>query len=65
MRCCLLAWDYPPSPSGLSTAAREIAESLAAAGCDMTVVTLDRVGVQQERGVRVIGAAMDLSLIHI
>jgi glycogen synthase len=59
MRCCLLAWDYPPSPSGLSTAAREIAESLAAAGCDMTVVTLDRVGVQQERGVRVIGAAMD------
>ncbi|WP_285294522.1 glycosyltransferase family 4 protein [Aureimonas altamirensis] len=59
MRCCLLAWDYPPSPSGLSTAAREIAESLAAAGCDMTVVTLDRRGSQQEYGVRLVGAAID------
>ena len=24
MRVALLAWDYPPAPSGLSTAAREI-----------------------------------------
>ena len=34
MRTALIAWDYPPSPSGLSTAAREIAESLGAAGCE-------------------------------
>ena len=59
MRCCLLAWDYPPSPSGLSTAAREIAESLAEFGCDVTVVTLDRRGTRHEGGVRLVGAAMD------
>ncbi|WP_062229154.1 glycosyltransferase family 4 protein [Aureimonas frigidaquae] len=59
MRCCLLAWDYPPSPSGLSTAAREIAESLVAEGCDMTVITLDRTGETVEGGVRILGAAFE------
>ncbi|TXM93855.1 glycosyltransferase family 4 protein, partial [Methylobacterium sp. WL103] len=44
MRVAYLAWDYPPAPSGLSTAAREIAESLAEAGADVTVFTLDRTG---------------------
>lgn len=59
MRCCLLAWDYPPSPSGLSTAAREIAESLVEAGCDMTVVTLDRCGSTRDHGVGLVGVALD------
>lgn len=56
MRTALIAWDYPPAPSGLSTAAREIAESLAACGAEVTVVTLDRKGVSEARGVRIVGA---------
>ena len=58
MRTALLAWDYPPSPSGLSTAAREIAESLAEAGTDVTVFTLDRTGREQIGGVTVLGIAI-------
>ncbi|MEG9505257.1 MAG: glycosyltransferase family 1 protein, partial [Methylorubrum extorquens] len=57
MRTALLAWDYPPAPSGLSTAAREIAESLAAAGADVTVFTLDRSGRERVGGVTVEGLA--------
>lgn len=55
MRVALLAWDYPPAPSGLSTAAREIAESLAGAGADVTVFTLDRTGRERIGGVTVAG----------
>ena len=58
MRTALLAWDYPPAPSGLSTAAREIAESLAEAGADATVFTLDRVGRARVGGVTVIGLGL-------
>ncbi|ABY28624.1 glycosyltransferase family 4 protein [Methylorubrum extorquens] len=58
MRTALLAWDYPPAPSGLSTAAREIAESLAAAGAEVTVFTLDRTGREQVGGVTVEGLAL-------
>lgn len=58
MRTALLAWDYPPAPSGLSTAAREIAESLAGAGADVTVFTLDRNGRERVGGVTVAGLAL-------
>lgn len=58
MRTALLAWDYPPAPSGLSTAAREIAESLAQAGADVTVFTLDRRGREPVGGVAVEGLAL-------
>lgn len=55
MRTALIAWDYPPSPSGLSTAAREIAESLALAGGEVTVFTTDREGVSEDGPIRVVG----------
>ncbi|TNC12751.1 glycosyltransferase family 4 protein [Methylobacterium terricola] len=58
MRTALLAWDYPPAPSGLSTAAREIAESLGEAGADVTVFTLDRTGTARVGGVTVTGLAL-------
>lgn len=58
MRVALLAWDYPPAPSGLSTAAREIAESLVEAGADVTVFTLDRTGRERAGGVTVQGLAL-------
>lgn len=58
MRTALLAWDYPPSPSGLSTAAREIAESLSALGVAVTVFTLDRTGVGEVGGVTVEGIGL-------
>lgn len=58
MRTALIAWDYPPAPSGLSTAAREIAESLSEAGAEATVFTLDRVGRARAGGVRVIGLGL-------
>lgn len=58
MRTALIAWDYPPSPSGLSTAAREIAESLLAQGCEVTVFTGDRSTTGMSDGVRIIGCAI-------
>ncbi len=58
MRTALLAWDYPPSPSGLSTAAREIAESLVEAGAEVTLFTLDRTGRERVGGVSVVGLAL-------
>lgn len=58
MRIALLNWDYPPNPSGLSTAAREIAESLAEAGQEVTVFTLDRSGRERVGGVTVEGLAL-------
>ncbi|MBB3950352.1 glycosyltransferase family 4 protein [Aureimonas jatrophae] len=61
MRTALIAWDYPPSPSGLSTAAREIAESLAAAGAEVTVFTTDRTGASQEGPIRILGCSVSPS----
>jgi glycosyltransferase involved in cell wall biosynthesis len=58
MRTALLAWDYPPAPSGLSTAAREIAESLAGAGAEVTVFTLDRRGRERVGGVEIVGLGL-------
>jgi glycogen synthase len=58
MRTALLTWDYPPSPSGLSTAAREIAESLGEAGAEVTVFTLDRTGHERAGRVAVSGLAL-------
>ncbi|AWB22795.1 glycosyl transferase family 1 [Methylobacterium currus] len=58
MRTALLAWDYPPAPSGLSTAAREIAESLSESGADVTVFTLDRAVTERIGGVTVAGIAL-------
>ncbi|MCF4129980.1 glycosyltransferase family 4 protein [Methylobacterium sp. SyP6R] len=58
MRTALLAWDYPPAPSGLSTAAREIAESLSEAGADVTVFTLDRAVIERVGGVTVAGISL-------
>ncbi|MCJ2094248.1 glycosyltransferase family 4 protein, partial [Methylobacterium sp. J-072] len=58
MRTALVAWDYPPAPSGLSTAAREIAESLVGVGADVTVFTLDRTGRERLGGVTVVGIAL-------
>lgn len=57
-RTALLAWDYPPAPSGLSTAAREIAESLAALGLDVTVFSLDRTGRSEAGGVTIHGLSL-------
>ncbi len=58
MRTALIAWDYPPALSGLSTAAREIAESLVQTGADATVFTLDRGGTSVVGGVRIVGCAV-------
>ncbi|MEF2549885.1 glycosyltransferase family 4 protein [Aurantimonas sp. A2-1-M11] len=55
LRTALIAWDYPPSASGLAVAAREVAESLAAAGAEAHVYTLDRRGSTDIDGVRIIG----------
>lgn len=57
-RTALLAWDYPPAPSGLSTAAREIAESLAALDVAVTVFTLDRTGDGEAGGVAIRGLGL-------
>ncbi len=58
MRVALLAWDYPPAPSGLSVAAREIAESLVGEGADVTVFTLDRTERETRGGVAIVGLGL-------
>jgi glycogen synthase len=58
LRVALIAWDYPPGRSGLSTAAREIAQGLALAGCGVTVFTADRGGEEADGPVRVVGCAI-------
>ncbi|KQT43161.1 glycosyl transferase family 1 [Aureimonas sp. Leaf454] len=58
MRTALITWDYPPWPSGLSTAAGEIAEGLAAAGAEVTVFTLGRDATSREGGITVVGCAL-------
>lgn len=56
-RVALLTWAYPPEKSGLSRAAREIAQSLAAGGATVCVFTLDRSGREEDGAVTVIGCA--------
>ncbi len=70
VRVALLTWAYSPEKSGLTRAAREIAQSLAEAGHDVCVFTMDRrkaedrrdVGDQSEAGhdgrVRMIGCGL-------
>ena len=62
-RTALIAWDYPPSASGLAVAAREIAESLTEADVDVTVYALDRSDRRVENGVTVVGALPRTALI--
>ncbi|MBP0614423.1 glycosyltransferase family 4 protein [Jiella mangrovi] len=59
VRTALIAWDYPPSASGLAVAAREVAESLAEAGVDVSVYTLDRADRTSINGVGIIGCLPD------
>ncbi|MBB4658339.1 glycosyltransferase family 4 protein [Parvularcula dongshanensis] len=61
LRTALLAWDYPPAKSGLAMAAREVAESLAARGHDVTVLALDRTDDEEAGGVRVLGAGRHMT----
>ena len=58
MRTALVTWNYPPWPSGLATAAGEIAESLALAGVDVTVFDLGRTGSETSGGIRIVGCAI-------
>lgn len=58
MELGLLTWAYPPEKSGLSRACREIAESLAASGHAVRVLTLDRTGRSMAGDVEVIGCAL-------
>lgn len=58
LRTALLTWDYPPAPSGLSTAAQEIAESLSALGVAVTVFTLDRTGTEACGGITIRGLGL-------
>lgn len=58
MRTALITWNYPPWPSGLATAAGEIAEALVLVGADVTVFDLGRSGRETVGGVTVIGCAI-------
>ena len=53
----IVAWTYPPEKSGLAVAAREIAQSLAADGHHVRVLTLDRSGRAMDGAVEVVGLA--------
>ena len=55
----LCTWAYPPEKSGLSRAAREIAESLVSAGHLVRVFTMDRAGRETVNGVDIIGCQPD------
>ncbi|MXO92852.1 glycosyltransferase [Erythrobacter arachoides] len=57
----VVTWSYPPEKSGLAVAAREIAQSLAALGHDVRVLTLDRGGRGRDGAVEIVGAADGLS----
>lgn len=59
MRVGLISWAYPPEKSGLSRAAREIAQALAEAGHDVRVVTMDRADRSMDGAVEVVGAQAD------
>lgn len=57
METGLITWAYPPEKSGLSRAAREIAQALAAAGHRVRVFTFDRSDRTMDGPVEVIGCA--------
>lgn len=59
MRVGVITWAYPPEKSGLSRAAREIAQALAEAGHDVRVVTMDRADRSMDGAVEVVGAQAD------
>ncbi|RXD07267.1 glycosyltransferase [Sphingomonas sp. UV9] len=58
MRIALLTWAYPPEKSGLTRAAREIAQSLAESGHDVCVFTMDRREDKRDGRVSVIGCGL-------
>ncbi len=58
MRIALLTWAYPPEKSGLTRAAREIAQSLAETGNDVCVFTMDRREDSSDGRVSVIGCGL-------
>ena len=58
MRIALLTWAYPPEKSGLTRAAREIAQSLADAGNDVSVFAMDRREDSRDGRVSVIGCGL-------
>ncbi len=58
MRIGLLTWAYPPEKSGLTRAAREIAQSLVGAGHDVTVFTMDRRERSRDGRVDVVGCGL-------
>ena len=58
MRIALLTWAYPPEKSGLTRAASEIAQSLAGAGHDVTVFTMDRRDDSRDGRVTVVGCGL-------
>ncbi|MFD1950843.1 glycosyltransferase family 4 protein [Sphingomonas arantia] len=58
MEVGVISWTYPPEKSGLSVAAREIAQSLAEAGHGVRVLTFDRSGRAMDGAVTVIGCAL-------
>lgn len=58
MRIGLLTWAYPPEKSGLSRAAREIAQALAQAGHDVRLFTMDRRTRDRDGAVEVIGCGV-------
>ena len=55
----LLSWALPPEKSGLSRAALEIAHSVAEAGGEVRVFTLDRSDRDRDGPVEIIGCAID------
>ncbi len=65
MRVGIVTWAYPPEKSGLSRAAREIAQALAEAGHDVRVVTMDRDDRTMDGAVEVVGARADGWLARI
>ena len=58
MRIGLLTWAYPPEKSGLTRAAREIAQALAGEGHRVTVFTMDRRGRSSDGAVDVVGCGL-------
>ena len=52
----LLCWDYPPTGTGLATAAREVAQSLAGRGVRVRALVLDRTEDETDGRVGIVGA---------
>ena len=61
MRVALISWDYPPGVTGLGRAAGEVAAGLTAAGAEVEVFTLDRVGTLTQGGITIHGGEIERS----